>query len=98
VVRELDGQRQRAQAQVEGARRVAALTPVQRRIALETLEQTNARYKAGLIPVVEVADAQRLVTQTEIDDVLARLNVWRALLAAAAAAGDLNLFLGPAGN
>jgi outer membrane protein TolC len=98
AVRELDGQRQRAQAQLEGARRVAALTPVQRKSAQETFEQTTARYKAGLIPVVEVADAQRLVTQTEIDDVLARLNVWRALLAAAAAAGDLNLFLGPAGN
>jgi outer membrane protein TolC len=96
TIRELDGQRNRAQAQVEGARRIAALTPVQRKSALETLEQTTARYKAGLIPIVEVADAQRLVTQTEIDDVLARLNVWRALLAAAAAAGNLDPFLAAA--
>jgi outer membrane protein TolC len=96
TVRELDGQRNRAQAQIEGARRIAALTPLQRKSALETLEQTTARYKAGLIPIVEVADSQRLVTQTEIDDVLARLNVWRALLAAAAAAGNLDPFLAAA--
>jgi outer membrane protein TolC len=96
TIRELDGQRNRAQAQIDGARRIAALTPVQRKSAQETLEQTTARYKAGLIPIVEVADSQRLVTQTEIDDVLARLNVWRALLAAAAAAGNLDPFLAAA--
>src|SRR5258706_8909124 len=98
TLRELDGQRQRAQAQLEGARRIAALTPVQRKAAQDTLEQPTAPYKAGLIPVVEVADAQRLATQTEIDDALAHLNVWRALLAAAAAAGNLDPFLAAAGN
>jgi outer membrane protein TolC len=96
TIRELDGQRNRAEAQLDGARRIAALTPVQRKSALETLEQTTARYKAGLIPIVEVADAQRLVTQTEIDDVLARLSVWRALLAAAAASGNLDPFVAAA--
>jgi outer membrane protein TolC len=96
TIRELDGHRNRAEAQLDGARRIAALTPVQRKSALETLEQTTARYKAGLIPIVEVADAQRLVTQTEIDDVLARLSVWRALLAAAAASGNLDPFVAAA--
>jgi hypothetical protein len=40
-----------------------------------------------------VADAERLLTQAEIDDALARLSVWRALLSVAAAQGDLQPFL-----
>jgi len=45
-----------------------------------------------------VADAERLLTQAEIDDALAKLNVWRALLAMAAAQGDLGAFLQQAGR
>jgi outer membrane protein TolC len=56
-------------------------------------QQANARYQAGLGTIVEVADAQRLLTQAEIDDALARLGVWRAMLAVAAAAGDIQPFL-----
>jgi len=41
----------------------------------------------------EVAEAQRLLAQAEIDDAVARLGVWRALLAAAQARGDLAPFL-----
>ncbi len=40
-----------------------------------------------------MADAQRLLTQAQIDDALARLNVYRALLRAAATAGDIQPFL-----
>jgi len=42
---------------------------------------------------VEVAEAQRILTQAEIDDALARLSVWRALLAVAVAEGDLAPYL-----
>jgi outer membrane protein len=42
---------------------------------------------------VEVAEAQRLRTQAEIDDALARLSVWRALLTVAEAQGDIGGFL-----
>jgi outer membrane protein TolC len=42
---------------------------------------------------VDVADAQRLLAQAEIDDALARLSVWRALLAWQAALGDIRPFL-----
>ena len=41
----------------------------------------------------EVAEAQRLLTQSEIDDVLARLSVWRGLLGIATAAGDVQPFV-----
>jgi hypothetical protein len=40
-----------------------------------------------------VAEAQRLLVQAETEDALARLGVWRALLAAAAVTGDLEPFL-----
>jgi outer membrane protein TolC len=56
-------------------------------------QQATARYQAGLGTIVEVADAQRLLTQSEIDDALARLGVWRAMLSTAAAAGDIQPFL-----
>jgi outer membrane protein len=43
--------------------------------------------------VVEVSEAQRLLAQAEADDAVARLGVWRALLATAQAHGDLTPFL-----
>ena len=52
-------------------------------------QQATARYQAGLGDIDEVAEAQRLLTQAEIDDALARLSVWRGLLGIATAAGDL---------
>jgi hypothetical protein len=42
---------------------------------------------------VEVADAERLLLQAEIEDNLARLTVWRSLLGQALAQGDLQPFL-----
>jgi outer membrane protein TolC len=93
VLEDLNGERARAAATLAGARRVAQNTPVQLAAARDTDRQAAARYKAGLATIVELAEAQRLLTQAEIDDSLARLAVWRAELAAAAAAGDLTPLL-----
>ena len=93
VLLELNGQALRAQAALNGAKRVALNTPVQLDAARQAEQQATARYKAGLSSVVDVAEAQRLVTQAEIDDSLAKLTVWRALLAQAIAQGDLQPFL-----
>ena len=60
------------------------------------VEQATARYQAGLGNIDEVAEAQRLLTQSEIDDALARLGVWRGLLGVAAAAGDITPFVAEA--
>ena len=68
---------------VSAARAVAANTPVQLAAAQQSEAQARARYQAGLASVVDVADAQRLLAQAEIEDALARLEVWRALLARA---------------
>ena len=61
-------------------------------------KQATARYESGLGTIAEVADAQRLLTQSEIGDALARLAVWRGLLAVAAAAGDIQPFITEAGR
>ena len=93
VLTELNARVAKAQDQVETAKQVAALAPVQLNAARAAEAQAGARYKAGLGTLVEVAEAQRLLTQSEIDEALAKLNVWRSLLQVAVAAGDLKPFL-----
>ncbi len=93
VLQDLGGGVERARAQLNGAQRVAGQTPIQLEAARTAFNQATARYKAGLGTVLEVAEAQRLLTQSEIADALARLSVWRGLLALAAAQGDLAPFL-----
>ncbi len=93
---DLHAQWNRAVATLTGARRVAANTPVQVSSARVAVQQASARYEAGLGNIDAVAEAQRLLTQAEIDDVLARLSVWRGLLAIATAAGDIQPFVAEA--
>jgi outer membrane protein len=98
IATDLKAQFQTAAAQLQGARRIAANTPVQVAAARAAAQQATARYQAGLGNIDAVAEAQRLVTQAEIDDALARLGVWRGLLAVAAAAGDIRPFLAEVGR
>jgi outer membrane protein TolC len=90
---ELHAQWNKAIATLRGARRVAGNTPYAVTAARAAASQTQARYQAGLGTIAELADAHRLLTQSEIDDALARLSVWRAMLAVAAVTGDLQPFL-----
>ena len=86
-------QQQEAAAMVQAARAVAANTPVQLAAARQSEAQATARYQAGLASIVEVADAQGLLAQAEVQDQLARIDVWRALLMQSAAQGTLAPFL-----
>ena len=90
---DLMAQLARAQAQFEGARRMVDKIPAQVEAASQTELQATARYRAGLGTIAEVAEAQRLVAQSEIDLSLSHLAVWRAMLAISAAQGDLEPFL-----
>ena len=78
---------------MKAAAEIASNTPLERQAATEAEIRARARYQAGLANITEVAEAQRLLAQAEADDALARLAVWRALLAAAQARGDLSAFL-----
>jgi outer membrane protein TolC len=98
ILKELEGKLNAAQAALVGTRRVAANTPVAVTAARAALDQANARYRSGLAPLDDVAQAQRVLVQAEIDDALARLNVWRALLDVDTARGDIQPFLAEAGQ
>ncbi len=89
----ITSQRQAASAMVQGAKAVAANMPVQVAAAQQSLTQATARYQAGLTSIVEVADAQNLVAQSEVQDQVSRVDVWRALFAQAVADGTLDPFL-----
>ena len=56
--------------------------------ASATQLQDTARYQGGLATVVDVADANRILTQAEVDNAVARVNVWRGMLLLARAVGD----------
>jgi outer membrane protein len=86
-------QEMKARSLMKAAADIARNTPVERRAATDGESQARARYQSGLAGVTEVADAQRLLAQAEADDAIARLGVWRALLAAAQARGDLSTFI-----
>jgi len=89
----IESQQQAATAMVSAARAVAANVPVQLAAAQQSEAQARARYQAGLTGLVEVADAQNLLAQAEYQAQLARVDVWRALLAEAVARGSLTPFL-----
>jgi len=93
VVQNLTTQDARARALTTAAGEIARNTPLERQAATDAESRARARYASGLADVTEVAEAQRLLAQADADDAVARLGVWRALLAAAQAHGDLTPFL-----
>jgi outer membrane protein TolC len=93
VVQELRGEVARARIAVDAAVKIAANTPIELDAARTLNTQAQARYNAKLATVVEVADAQRILRQAEVDTALARLGVWRALFAQAAAQGNMDELL-----
>jgi len=82
-----------ARAELHASQAIAGNTPTELKAAQTALAQATARYKAGLSPIDDVAQTQRLLVQAEIDDAIARLNVWRAFLHLQFARGDLQPFL-----
>jgi outer membrane protein TolC len=93
ALQDLTGQLRKAEASLDGARKVAENTPLELTAARTTETQQRARYQAGLATLVDVSDAQSLLVLAEIDDALARLAVWQNLASVAAAQGDLGPFL-----
>lgn len=93
VLDDLSVQVLQAQAQLAGAMQVARNTPTELAAAQQSETQQRARFQSGLATVIDVAAAESVLVQAEADDAVARLNVWRALAAVAAARGDLTPFL-----
>lgn len=93
IMQALRTQESKAQAVVAAARRIAENTPVQVKAAREMLASARVRYETGLAPLTEPADAQRLLVQAEMEDAVARINVWRAVLARSRSEGSMKPFL-----
>ncbi len=93
ILQDLNGELEKARAALDGTRRVAQNTPIQLAAARVLEQQATARYKAGLATIVDLAEAERLLVQAEIDDSLAGVSVWRAILAVRATQGDLTPYL-----
>jgi outer membrane protein TolC len=93
VVQTIQTQIDSARAILEGAIAVTQNTPLALEAARNAEKQATARYRAGLATVIEVAEAERLLAQAEIDQAQAQLAVWSAKLLLARAIGDLEPFL-----
>jgi len=93
TIQSLTTQDARARALMKAALEIAKNTPVERQAATDAESRARERYRAGLASITEVAEATRLLAQAEADDAVARLGVWRALLATAQVRGNLTFFL-----
>jgi outer membrane protein TolC len=93
AIQNVTTQRARAEALLAAASDIARNTPIELKAAMDAESRARARYSNGLANVTEVAEAQRLLAQAEADEAIARLGVWRALLAVAQASGDLSPFI-----
>jgi outer membrane protein TolC len=93
VIQDVTGQIQAARDQLRLAILIAGETPTELAAAQQSETQSRARYDASLATLVEVADAENILAQAEVDDAVARLNVWHALFTLANAQGDLQDFL-----
>jgi len=93
AVLNVTSQQRMAAAALAAARAIAQNTPIQLSAAQQSEAQARARYAAGLTSIVEVAEAQSLLATAEYQNAVARVDVWRALLAQAVAQGNVASFI-----
>ena len=96
ILQSLKTQDLQSRARVRAAIALAANMPVQVEAALVATRQAEARYKAGLGTVAQVAEALQMLAQSRVQEAVVRAGVWRALLSVAAVHGDLKPFLAEA--
>ncbi len=83
----------RARVLLTEAKRIADETPTLVRAARENQIKTLERYKVGLTNIVSVAEAERLLAKAQVEDAIAQVEVWRAILAMGYVQGSLRPFL-----
>jgi outer membrane protein len=87
-----------ARARVQAALALAANMPVQVEASVVATRQAEARYKTGLGSVAQVAQANETLAQSRVQEAIAKVGVWRALLFVASVHGDIKPFLQEADN
>lgn len=83
----------KAKILLEDAKRIANETPILVKAARENQVKTLERYKVGLANMVAVAQAEAILADAEVEDAIAQVQVWRAILAAAYVQGNMAPFL-----
>jgi len=96
VLQNLKTQDLQSRARVKAALALAANMPIQVNAASMAASQAEARYKTGLGSVAQVAEANQVLAQSRAQEAIARVGVWRALLAVASVHGDIKPFLAEA--
>lgn len=82
----------RAKLRYTAALEIARQAPIQLEASQEAYKQAKARYDAGLTTVLELTQTFALLNRAEVDALMARGNVWRAVIQYAAASGDMTIF------
>ncbi len=78
---------------VQAALHLAENMPIQVQAAVIATKQAEARYKTGLGSIAQVAQANETLAQSRVQEAIAKVGVWRALLSVASVHGDLRPFL-----
>lgn len=93
AIQEITRNNARARVLLDNARRLANETPVLITAAKDNETKAFERYRVGLSNILEVAEAQRILQNALVQDGVAQVRIWRSILAAAYANGDLRPFL-----
>lgn len=82
-----------SQMQYEMSMEQAMMAPVQLKAAQDAYRQASARYESGLADLPTLMQSLVTLNRAEADMAISYMNVWRSLLAVAAAKGDFSLFM-----
>ncbi|MBU6453453.1 MAG: TolC family protein [Cyanobacteria bacterium REEB67] len=93
ILQRLRTQDVQSRSRVAAALSLAQNMPIQTESARVAVRQSEARYKTGLGSVAQVAEANQTLANSRVQEAIARVGVWRALLAVASVHGDLKPFL-----
>ncbi len=93
VMQNLRTQDVQSRARVKAALALAENMPIQVHASIVATQQAEARYKTGLGSVAQVAQANETLAQSRVQEAIARVGVWRALLSVASVHGDLKPLL-----
>ncbi|HEY9773223.1 MAG TPA: TolC family protein [Planktothrix sp.] len=83
----------RARVLLTEAQRVAEETPKMVHAAQAREIKEVKRYQTGLIDMVGVAEAERILADSEVENSLAQIELWRSILSLSYVQGDLKPFL-----
>ena len=93
VLQNLRTQDIQSRLRVKAALALAENMPIQVESSVVATHQAEARYKTGLGSVAQVAQANETLAQSRVQEAIARVGVWRALLSVASVHGDLHPLL-----